>query len=149
KWDLIEKNNKSVKEYSDKVLEELPFLEFAPIHYVSALSGQRIHQTLKKILEVEEEAKKRIPTSKLNKFLEKAVQKFPPSHSSGKHVKIFYCTQINVQPPVFVYFCNNPDYVTVHYKRYLKNQLRKEFVFKGTSIKQKFRGRGKNEIYDN
>ena len=149
KWDLIKKDNHSVTKYLEKVHDELPFLEFAPVHFVSALSGQRIHQTLKKILEVEEEAKKRIPTAELNRFLEKAVQHFPPTHSSGKHVKIYYMTQINVQPPVFVYFCNKPEYLTVHYKRYLKNQLRKEFVFKGTSIKQKFRGRDNNDNFDN
>lgn len=145
KWDLIEKDNSTIGEYMNKVKRELPFLEFAPVHFVSALSGLRIHKTLEKILEVEEEAKKRIPTAQLNKFLEDAVQKFPPSHSSGKHIKIYYCTQINTHPPVFVYFCNRPDYVTVHYKRYLKNQLRKSFVFKGTAIKQIFRGRGKND----
>ncbi|RLC55174.1 MAG: hypothetical protein DRH89_08235 [Candidatus Cloacimonadota bacterium] len=95
------------------------------------------------LLEVDEESKKRIPTSQLNKFLQKVTAKFPPAHSSGKHSMIYYCSQVKTQPPTFVFFCNNAKLITTHYKRYLNNQLREEFKFSGATIKTIFRSREK------
>ncbi|RLC54849.1 MAG: ribosome biogenesis GTPase Der, partial [Candidatus Cloacimonadota bacterium] len=85
KWDLIEKDNSTIGKYIEKIRTELKFVEFAPVLFISALTGQRAHKTFELLLEVDEESKKRIPTSQLNKFLQKVTAKFPPAHSSGKH----------------------------------------------------------------
>ncbi|MCK4694958.1 MAG: ribosome biogenesis GTPase Der, partial [Candidatus Cloacimonetes bacterium] len=121
KWDLIDKDNSTTGEHVKKIKNELEFVEYAPVIFVSALTGQRIHKILDLILKVEEESKKRIPTSELNRFLEKVIGKFPPTHSSGKHTKIYFCTQVKTHPPTFVFFCNDPKLITTHYKRYLNN----------------------------
>jgi len=141
KWDLIDKDNSTIGTFINKINEELPFVQFAPRIFVSALSGQRVRKILDVILEVEEESKKRIPTSELNRFLTRVVGKYAPSHSSGKHTKIYYCTQVKTHPPTFVYFCNNPKLITKHYKKYLENQMRVSFQFQGASLKIFFRGR--------
>ena len=146
KWDLIEKTNVTVGEYIKKILAELRFVEFAPVVFISALTGQRVSKILDLILKVEEESRKRIPTSELNRFLEKAIGKFPPTHSSGKHTKIYFCTQVKTHPPTFVFFCNDPKLITTHYKRYLNNQLRETFKFEGASIKIFFRGRSADDL---
>ena len=146
KWDLIDKDNSTTGEHVKKIKNELEFVEYAPIIFVSALTGQRVHKILDLILQVEEESKKRIPTSELNKFLERVLAKFPPTHSSGKHTKIYFCTQVKSHPPTFIFFCNNPKLVTTHYRRYLTNQLRDTFKFEGASIKTFFRGRESNEF---
>ena len=143
KWDLVKKDNSSVGEFVSNIKRILPFAQFAPIIFISALTGQRVQKIMDIIQKVEAESKKRIPTSELNKFLEKVTTKFPPTHSSGKHTKIFYCTQVKVHPPTFIFFCNNPKLVTEHYRRYLRNQIREYFKFKGTSIKTLFRQRDK------
>ena len=145
KWDLPEKDNSTVGKYLQKIKEELPFVQNSPVMFVSALTGLRVQNILKKIIEVEEESKKRIPTSELNKFLEKITAKFPPAHSSGKHTKIYYCSQVETKPPTFVFFCNNPKLVTVHYRRYIANQLREYFQFKGATIKTIFKSRKKEQ----
>jgi GTP-binding protein len=141
KWDLVEKKENKMKDFLLDIRYQLPFIEFAPTLYISALTGLRVNRILDMILEVEEQSKKRIPTSKLNKFLEKVTSRFPPSHSSGTHVKIYYGTQIQTHPPTFVFFCNNAKLLTVHYKRYIHNQLRQEFNFAGASIRLYFRSR--------
>ncbi|MCK5051255.1 MAG: ribosome biogenesis GTPase Der [Candidatus Cloacimonetes bacterium] len=143
KWDLIEKDNSTIGKYIEKIRTELKFVEFAPVIFISALTGQRAHKIFEMLLEVDEESKKRIPTSQLNKFLQKVTAKYPPAHSSGKHSMIYYCSQVKTQPPTFVFFCNNAKLITTHYKRYLNNQLREEFKFKGATIKTLFRSREK------
>ena len=141
KWDLLKKDNHTVNEFTKKVKKKLIFADHAPVLYTSALTGQRVQTILKKLLEVYAESQKRIPTSQLNQFLERTISRFPPSHSSGKHAKIYFCTQINTHPPTFVFFCNNPKLITIHYRRYLQNQLRDTFTFEGAAIKTYFRGR--------
>jgi GTP-binding protein len=146
KWDLIEKTNVTVGEYIEQIRSELRFVEFAPVVFISALTGQRVSKILDLILKVEKESRKRIPTSELNRFLEKVIGKFPPTHSSGKHTKIYFCTQVKTHPPTFVFFCNDPKLITTHYKRYLNNQLRETFKFEGASIKTFFRGRSADDL---
>ncbi len=146
KWDLIDKDNNTIGGFIGKINKELPFIQFAPKIFVSALTGQRVRKILDKILEVDVESKKRIPTSELNKFLTRVIGKYAPSHSSGKHTKIYYCTQVKSHPPTFVFFCNNTQLVTKHYRKYLENQLRDSFKFVGASLKVFFRGR--SEIND-
>ncbi|MDO9577797.1 MAG: ribosome biogenesis GTPase Der [Candidatus Cloacimonadales bacterium] len=145
KWDLIEKDNATVGEFVKDIRHQLKFVEFAPIVFVSALTGLRVRKILDLILEVFEESQKRISTAELNKFLEKTLSKFPPTHSSGKHTKIFFCTQVKSHPPTFVFFCNDPKLITTHYKRFLNNQLREAYKFTGASIKTFFRGRDSND----
>jgi GTP-binding protein len=142
KWDLIEKDNATTGEYVKKIKAQLKFVEYAPIVFISALTGQRVRKILDLILHVYEESQKRISTGELNKFLEKALARFAPAHSSGKHTKIYYCTQVKSHPPTFVFFCNDPKLITTHYRRYLNNQLRETYKFTGASIKTFFRGRG-------
>jgi len=113
KWDLIKKSNSSIKEYTQKIHDQLNFIEHAPVMFISALTGQRVQDILKKIVDAYEESKKRIPTAKLNEFLEKVVGFFPPAHSSGKHTRIYFCTQVRSQPPSFVFFCNNPNFAII------------------------------------
>ena len=146
KWDLVEKDNSTTGIYVKDLRHQLKFVEFAPVIFISALTGQRTQKILDLILQVSEESKKRIGTSELNRFLEKTIAKFPPSHSSGKHSKIFYCTQVKSHPPTFVFFCNNNKLITTHYKRYLNNQLRETFKFEGASIKTLFRSRDENDV---
>lgn len=148
KWDLIKKTNHSVKEYSKKINEQLQFIEHAPILFISALSGQRVQKILETIIDVYAESQKRIPTARLNEFLEKVVNFFPPSHSSGKHAKIYFCTQIRSHPPTFVFFCNNPKLITVSYRRYLENKIRDEFKFAGAAVRLFFRGRSANDFLE-
>ncbi|MBC8384011.1 MAG: ribosome biogenesis GTPase Der, partial [Candidatus Cloacimonetes bacterium] len=143
KWDLPEKDNSTTGIYVNKVIDELPFLQYAPILFVSALTGQRVHTILDHIIRIEEESNKRIPTSVLNNFLEKVIRKYPPAHSSGKHTKIFFCTQVKSHPPTFVFFCNDQKLITKHYKKYLENQLRAEFGFVGATLRIFYRSRVK------
>lgn len=143
KWDLLEKDNSTTGIYVNKVIDELPFLQYAPILFVSALTGQRVHSILDHIIRIEEESNKRIPTSVLNNFLEKVIRKYPPAHSSGKHTKIFFCTQVKSHPPTFVFFCNDQKLITKHYKKYLENQLRAEFGFVGATLRIFYRSRVK------
>ena len=141
KWDLIEKDNSTPGEYIRKIAQHLTFAQYAPVEFISALTGQRVRKILDTIITVYDNSKKRVPTAQLNDFLRRITNKFPPSHSSGKHAKIYFCTQIETHPPTFVYFCNNPKLITVHYRRYLLNQLRENYTFAGATIKQIFRGR--------
>jgi GTP-binding protein len=145
KWDLVEKDTNTTNEYKKMVIAEMPFVEFAPLMFVSAKTGLRVHNMMNNILEVEKESSKRIPTSELNEFLRTIINRYPPSHSTGKHVKIYYCTQIKTNPPTFVFFCNNPKLVNLFYRRYLMNKIREQYKFSGATIKLFFRGR---ESYD-
>ncbi len=147
KWDLVKKDNSTTGIFIKDIRHQLKFVEFAPVVFISALTGQRVQKILDLIIQVSQESKKRIPTSELNRFLEKATNKFPPTHSSGKHTKIYYCTQVKTHPPTFVFFCNDKKLVTTHYRRYLHNQLREQFKFAGASIKILFRSRKENELF--
>ena len=104
KWDLIKKDSHTMSKFTREVFERLPFINFAPILFTSALINQRIFKILDLILSVDNESKKRISTSALNKWLEKTIAKYQPSHASGKHAKIYYCTQQGIQPPTFKFF---------------------------------------------
>ncbi|MBN1327824.1 MAG: ribosome biogenesis GTPase Der [Candidatus Cloacimonetes bacterium] len=148
KWDLISKDNSTPGQFVARVKDKLPFLEYAPVVFISALTGQRVRRILELILRVHEESSKRIPTSELNRFLVKVVGKFQPSHSSGKHARIFYCTQVKTKPPSFVFFCNNKKLISEHYKRYLHNQLRDTYRFEGATIRLFFRSRDESLFRD-
>jgi len=149
KWDLIEdKDNKTFNEYVKKVRYEFPFLDYAPILTISALTGQRVNKLPELICKVWEESNFRVNTSQLNKFFEQVITKNPPSHSTGKHIKVYYVTQDKVNPPTFVFFTNEPKLIPVNYKRFLKNKIREEFNFTGATIKMVFKGKKDDKLVE-
>lgn len=141
KWDLIEKGPSTMDEFREEAAKELVFVPYAPITFISAKYGQRVHQVMDLALEVVKERKKRIPTAALNKMLREAVANHPPSSKSGRPIKFFYGTQVDIEPPTFVFFCSDPKAIHFSYRRYLENQLRQQFAFTGTPIRISFRGR--------
>ncbi|HPH72383.1 MAG TPA: ribosome biogenesis GTPase Der, partial [Candidatus Cloacimonas sp.] len=141
KWDLIEKETNTINKYLKELHFQMPFLQFAPVLFISAKTTQRIHKIMETVAKIEEESEKRISTSELNRFMETVIMHRPPTHPSGKHIKIYYITQAAVKPPTFIFFCNTPSLITENYRRYIHNQLREMFKFEGVSIKLIFKGR--------
>ncbi len=141
KWDLVEKDTKTMDDYREKAKEELVFLPYASVLFISAKYGQRVQQVLEEALSVVTERQKRISTSTLNKVLRDAVAKHPPPSKPGKWIKFYYATQVDVAPPTFVFFCNDPASIHFSYRRYLENELRATCGFHGTPIRMSFRGR--------
>ena len=141
KWDLIEKDSRTMDEFRKQAAEELDFLPYAPLVFVSAKFGQRVHQVLDTALSVVAERQRRVPTAALNKMLKDAVAAHPPPSKPGKWLKFFYATQADVAPPTFIFFTNDPAQIHFSYRRYLENRLRETFGFTGTAIRMSFRGR--------
>jgi len=146
KWDLVEKDSGSTGKFIANLHEQMPFLQYAPVLFISARTSQRINRVMEQVVKIEEESKKRISTSELNRFMEQVVERRPPTHSTGKHVKIHYVTQAGVKPPTFVFFCNKPALISENYRRYLQNQIRDMFSFEGVSIKLIFKGKKESEL---
>ena len=143
KWDLIEnKKSNTINQFDLKLANEIPFLDFAPKIYISAVTKQRLNQIFEKTLEVYEQCTKRVSTGLLNKVINEAYVLNPPQSVKNARLKILYTTQINTQPPSFVLFVNNEDLMKDHYKRYIENKLREAFGFFGTPIKISVRSRG-------
>jgi GTP-binding protein len=139
KWDLV----KSVEQYrfSQSVYEKAPMLKYAPIIYTCAIKGVGIDNIIRCIIDIDAERKKRISTSELNTFLEKAIKEKHPPARGGRFIKFYYITQAQVEPPTFVFFSNYPKLVYSSYQRYLENKLRQEFGFTGTPISLIFKPR--------
>ena len=142
KWDLIEKDNSTVNEFNQKIRTALSYMPYAPIYYVSALTGQRTHLLFEKILEVYAEAHKRVTTGMLNDLLNDAITRVQPPSDKGKHLKVYYMTEASVAPPTFVIFCNSAALFHFSYQRYIENCLRTAFGFNGTPIRLVIRQRG-------
>jgi GTP-binding protein len=142
KWDLVEKDNHTVKEFTDKIRVALAYMPYAPILFVSAKTGQRMNQVFEHINYVREQSTLRISTGMLNDVLGEATTRTQPPSDKGKRLKIYYMTQISVTPPTFVIFCNNIELFHFSYQRYLENCLRETFGFRGTPIKLIIRQRG-------
>ena len=142
KWDLIEKDNSTVNEFNTKIRTALSYMPYAPIFYVSALTGQRTGILFEKIMEVYAEAHKRVSTGMLNDLLNDAITRVQPPSDKGKHLKISYMTEASVAPPTFVVFCNSAALFHFSYQRYLENCLRTAFGFSGTPIRMVIRQRG-------
>ena len=134
KWDLIEKDNKSVKSFTDLVKADLAFLDYAPIITMSALTGKRTINVLDVAKEINGEYHKKISTGLLNQVLAEMISQNPVPTRKGRAVKINYATQIGVAPPRFVFFSNNPELVHFSYKRYMENKLREYFGYEGCPI---------------
>ena len=142
KWDLIEnKKSNTINEFSKKITNDIPFLEFAPKIFISALTKQRINTIFDKAQEVYAECTKRISTGLLNKVIKEAYMLNPPQSSKGKRLKLLYVTQTGIQPPHIVIFANNAELMKDHYKKYIENKLREAFGFFGTPIKLSIRER--------
>jgi len=142
KWDLVEKDDKTIIQYTDMVYRELSFMTYAPVITISALTGQRVPRLFPMINEAVEQARKRIPTGVLNEFLGDAITRVEPPSDKGRELKIYYMTQIGTQPPTFVIFCNDAELFHFSYRRYIENRLRDVFGFMGTPIKIIIRERG-------
>jgi len=135
KWDLVEKNTGTMKQYEKEIRQRLEPFTDVPVLFISALTRQRIHRALQVVVEVYENRRKRIPTSQLNEVMLQAIQEYHPPAASGKQIRIKYVTQLPTHAPSFAFYCNLPQYVKDPYKRYLENQLRKHFNFTGVPIK--------------
>ncbi len=146
KWDAIEKDSYTIHDYEAKVREELNFLPYMPVVFISALTGQRISRILPQVIEVNEARHQRIPTSALNKFMRDAITLHPPPGKGGKRAKFFYATQAGVAPPTFVFFVNNPEWLNFGYKRFLENRLREQWPFTGVPIRLFFRARSEDRF---
>jgi GTP-binding protein len=134
KWDLVEKETNTVKEYTEMVKEKLAPFNDVPILFISALTKQRIFKAIEIAMEVYKNRKQRIPTSRLNEYLLEAIDEFPPPSIKGKFIQIKYCTQLPTKVPQFAFYCNLPQYVRDSYKRYLENKLRDAYNFTGVPI---------------
>ena len=135
KWDAIEKNDKTVKEYEQKIRMVLSFMPYAEIMYVSAKTGQRLPKLFDMIDMVIENQTLRIATGVLNEIMTEAVALQQPPSDKGKRLKLYYITQVAVKPPTFVIFVNDKELMHFSYTRYLENRIREAFGFKGTSLK--------------
>ena len=135
KWDMLEKETGTYEKYKKKILDDLKFMTYAPILFISAKSGQRVDTILDKVTEVYEIAGKRITTGILNDVLNDAVNDLQPPIQGGKRLKIYYATQGGIRPPSFVLFVNEEKLMQFSYQRYLENYFRKSFDFTGTPIR--------------
>ncbi len=139
KWDLVEKETKTSKEYTELIKKRLAPFQDVPIVFASALSKQRIHKILEEAMRVYENRKRKISTSKLNEFTQEVVGMYAPPSFKGKQVKIKYATQLPTHAPSFAFFCNLPQYIKDPYRRYLENKLREHFDFCGVPMQIFFR----------
>ena len=139
KWDLIEKNNKTIKEFEDQIRTKLQPFTDVPIVFISVLNKQRIFKAIEVALDVQKNRSKKIPTSKLNDVMLPIIEAYPPPALKGKYIKIKYITQINATSPMFAFFCNLPQYIKEPYKRFVENKLREHFDFSGVPIQIYFR----------
>lgn len=140
KWDLVEhKETNTLKQFTEAILHRIAPFTDVPIIFISALEKQRILKVIEAALDVYELRKQKISTSKLNEFLEAAIDKYPPPSVKGKFVKINYITQLPTQTPTFVFFTNFPKYIREAYRNYLENRLRETYNFKGVPLRLVFR----------
>jgi len=145
KWDLPEKDDQTMGKFIAEVERRFKYLPFAPVLFVSALTGQRVSKIMSKVEEVAAEFNRRIPTSLLNQGLEEFVSKHPPSMAGTQRIKFYYAAQSAVRPPSFVLFTNRPDNIHFSYQRYLVNCFREKFHFDQVPIRLQFKGRGRQK----
>lgn len=134
KWDLVEKETNSVKDYTQKIKKQLEPFDDVPIIFISVLNKQRIFKAIETAVDVYRNRSKKVKTRELNDIMLPIIEKNPPPAYKGKYVKIKFCTQLPTHYPQFAFFCNLPQYVREAYKRFLENQLRKNFDFTGVPI---------------
>lgn len=135
KWDVVEKDDKTIEKYKADIKKELSFMDYAPMIFISALTGQRVHKVIELIDHVSNQHAMRISTGMLNDIINEAVLMNQPAISGGRRLKVYYTTQVSVKPPTFALFVNEPSLMHFSYQRYLENQLRKAFSFEGTPVR--------------
>lgn len=146
KWDLVVKDSYTFNEFTDHVRNAFRFIPYAPLLFISSLTGQRVDQVIPLAMSIAQERQRRIPTSELNTLLREATYEHPPAATKkGAHLRIYYATQPQINPPVFLFFTNNADLVHWGYERYLENRIREKYGFTGTPIKVVFRSREGDE----
>lgn len=145
KWDLIEKETNTMKNYKTDILNGLPFMQYAPSEFISAMTGSRIDRLFDMIKYVNAQNAMRIPTGVLNDVLNEAITKVQPPSDKGKRLKIYYITQASTRPPTFILFVNSKDLAHYSYVRYIENQVRETFGLKGTPVRFIVRERGEKD----
>ena len=145
KWDLVEKENGTLENYKKEIYEKLKYLSYAPIIFVSAETGQRVHKLFGLINHVAKQNAMRIPTATLNQIINEAIAVVQPPTDKGRRLKILYATQASTKPPTFVIFVNNKELFHFSYERYLINQIRSNFDLEGTPIRVISREKGEKE----
>ncbi|MBQ7255984.1 MAG: ribosome biogenesis GTPase Der [Oscillospiraceae bacterium] len=147
KWDAVEKDDKTMDKMTEEIRRDLAYMTYAPVHYISALTGQRVQGLFQLIRAVASQAAMRITTGMLNNVLADATARVQPPTDKGRRLKIYYMTQIGVKPPHFVAFCNDAKLFHFSYQRYLENQIRSVFGLTGTPIRLTIRQKGdKDEL---
>ncbi|HTX17132.1 MAG TPA: ribosome biogenesis GTPase Der [Bacteroidota bacterium] len=139
KWDLIEKETGTAKEFEDSLRAKLRTFDYVPVVFISAKTKQRVFRLVELAKEVHTERGKRIATSELNKLMLTDIQHYPPSTKTGKDIKLNYVTQVKTLPPIFTFFASQPDLITEQYKRYLENKIREHWGFAGVPLVLQFR----------
>ncbi len=134
KWDLVEKETNTVKEFEASIRKKLEPFTDVPIIFISAITKQRLHKAIEEVLKVFENRNRRIPTSKLNEIMQEAISANHPPAVKGKYIRIKYVTQLPSPTPAFAFYCNLPQYIRDPYKRYLENKIRQNFVFTGVPV---------------
>ena len=146
KWDLIEdKKSNTINKFEEKIAREIPFLDYVPKIYISAVTHQRLNQIFTRVVEAQKERSKRVSTGLLNKVINEAYALNPPQTIRNKRLKIMYSTQAAIEPPTFILFANSEDLMKDHYKRYMENKLREAFGFMGTPIRLSIRTRSEKK----
>lgn len=143
KWDALEKDNETMPSFTRHVRQELNFMNYVPVLFISALTGQRIDQVLPTALQVQEERLIHLPTSKLNEILQKAQEEHPAPSHAGRQLKIYYGTQVRNDPPTFLLYVNDPKLAHFSYLRFLENRIRQDYSYVGTPIRVVMRPRRK------
>lgn len=145
KWDAIEKDDKTMYKFRDKIVQTLSFVPYAEILFISALTGQRVTKLFESIEVVLQNQTLRVKTGVLNEIMSEAVVMQQPPTDKGKRLKLYYITQVGIKPPTFVIFCNDKELFHFSYQRYIENKIRESFGFSGTSIRLIIRERGEND----
>lgn len=145
KWDAVEKDGNTMREYKEKLAVDFAFMKFAPFVFISAKTGQRVDRLFEQIAYVYAQSTMRISTGKLNEILGAATARVQPPTDKGKRLKIYYMTQVSVCPPTFVFFVNNAQLFHFSYQRYLENQIREVFGLEGTPVRFIIRERGEGK----
>jgi GTP-binding protein len=145
KWDLLEKDNNTMKNFEKEIAKELAFMAYAPSVFISVLTGQRVDNVINMARTVAENRAMRVPTGQLNSLITDAMMMNPPPSDKGKHLRVYYATQVGVKPPLFSFKVNSRELMHFSYARYLENKIRASYGFKGTSLKFVFREKGENE----
>jgi len=141
KWDTLTKDDSTIGKFVESIRMEFKYLPFAPILFVSALSGQRTGLIITEVDKVMAQYAKRVQTAELNKVFTEAVAAHPPPMAQGKRIKLYYATQASTKPPTFIVFANRTDAIHFSYERYLANKLREAFGFTGTPLRLVFKGK--------